>query len=203
MKLKKSLIKLIVVISFFGIFFDMAEPIVRSGDIIESLKYFRYFTLQSNFIVFLYFLILMVSKKTRSIKFQNYFGAVLIYITITMSVFIIFLEPVYNPEGFRIFGSIFAHYITPSLVIIYFFKERNTYNFKMKDIITWIIYPILYVIYIVIHGSSTGDYLYPFFQVETVGILGLIISITAITVLFLIMSFLLVKIVSKRENVKP
>lgn len=201
MELRRKLILLIVIVSFIGLFLDMSEPSIRHGDFMESLKYFRYFTVQSNLIVFLYFLILLFNKKPKNSNFQHFFGAVLIYITITMSVFIIFIQPVYSPEGFRIYGSIFAHYITPTLVIMYFINERKEYDFNFKDIIVWIIYPVFYLIYIVLHGIKTGDYLYPFFQVELVGVSGLIISITAISVLFLIMSFLLVKIVSKRENV--
>jgi len=42
----------------------------------------------------------------------------------------------------------------------------------------WITYPLMYLLFADIHGFVTDDFLYPFFQVSEIGILGLFLSIT-------------------------
>jgi hypothetical protein len=61
----------------------------------------------------------------------------------------------------------------------------------------WITYPLIYIVFVVIYGFITDDFLYPFFQVSEIGILGLAISILLLIGLFNGLCFLLVKIVSK------
>lgn len=114
-----------------------------------------------------------------------------------MSIFIIFIQSVFHQTWFGFIGNLFVHYITPALVIGYFLYERRNCNFKMSDIKLWLIYPLSYMAFIIIFGSFTGDFLYPFFQVSTVGLIGISIAMVLLIILFLLLSFLVVKMVSK------
>jgi len=169
---------------------------------LEGAMLFRYFTIQSNFIVALYFGLRCTTRFTDNKRFEAMLGGVAIYITITFIVFMTMLDPIYNPEGLNLVGSTFSHYIVPILVIIYMIHYRFDYNFVMKDILKWMIYPICYLGFMIVYGSITNDYLYPFFQVSKIGVVGLIIVILIMLIFFLFVSFLLVKILSKKENAK-
>ncbi len=193
--MNKRFVLIIVISSFFSVLFDLVIPFFLETDAFSAIKLLFYFTVQTNVIVFVYFLILILGKDKG--KFHEMFGGVLIYIFITMSIFIIFLQRIYHPTGFRAAGNIFSHYITPLLVIIYYVKQRENFQFKTEYIKLWIIYPLAYMIVVIIFGSITGDFLYPFFQIDTVGILGIMISIISLVGFFLGLSFLLVKMVSK------
>ncbi|MCD6482126.1 MAG: Pr6Pr family membrane protein, partial [Candidatus Izimaplasma sp.] len=88
-------------------------------------------------------------------------------------------------------------YITPSLVIWYFFTQKENYHFQYKDIKLWAIYPIIYLVFVVVFGAITGDYLYPFFQFNLVKITGFIFSSLLLSAYFLALSFFVVKMVSR------
>ncbi len=195
--MKTKLISLTLVASFFSVLFDLVLPFFTASSFFNAFKLLCYFTVQTNVIVFIYFLILLFDKKEDHNKFHAMFGGVLIYIFITMSVFIIFLQPIYHPTGFRAIGSIFAHYITPSLVIWYFFNQKDYYIFRMEHLRLWAIYPISYLLFVMLFGVITNDYLYPFFQVSTVGIGGVTLVILGLGIYFISLSIFVVKMVSK------
>ena len=195
--MKTKLIIAIVVSSFFSVLFDLLLPFLTAPDLFSAFKYLCYFTVQSNVIVFGYFLLFLLNNRRDQDKFHIMFGGVLIYSFITMSIFIIFLQPIYHPTGFRAIGSLFAHYITPSLVIWYFFDQKDYYLFKFEHIRLWAVYPVLYLVFVMILGLITNDYLYPFLQVNIIGILPVLLVISSIIIYFLTLSIFVVKIVSK------
>jgi len=195
--MNKKLIIAIIVSSFFSVLFDLVLPFFTATSLSSAFKFLCYFTVQSNVIVFIYFIMLLLNKKRDHDKFHVMFGGVLIYIFITMSIFIIFLQGIYHPTGYRAIGNIFAHYLTPSLVIWYFFDQKDYYLFRMEHIKLWAIYPILYVVFVMVLGLITNDYLYPFLQVNKIGITGVLLVISGLIVYFMTLSILLVKMVSK------
>ncbi len=195
--MKTKLIIAIVIASFFSVLFDLVLPFVTSSTIIGALKLLTYFTVQSNIIVFVYFVMLLINQDRDHDKFHIMFGGVLIYIFITMSIFIFFLQPIYHPVGFRAIGSIFAHYITPTLVIWYFFNQSDYYIFRLEHIKVWAIYPAGYLGFVMLIGLITNDYLYPFLQVDTLGIWRVLVVILGLIIYFVSLSIFVVKIVSK------
>ena len=202
--MKKKAQIFISILAFLGISFTLTEVMFLSNPshpLLEGMDMFRYFTIQSNFIVGGYFLLAALHPIKNNPSFQKILGGVMIYITITFFVYMILLEPIYSPQGLQLVGSILCHYITPILVIAYTMFYKNDYHFVNKDIKLWIIYPLVYLLFLLLHGLITNDYIYPFFQVSNVGVIGLIIVVLFMVVFFLIMSFLLVKILSKSKNV--
>ncbi len=195
--MRTKLIPLTLVSSFFSVLFDLVLPFFTANSFFSAFKLLCYFTVQTNVIVFVYFLILLFDQKEDHNKFHAMFGGVLVYIFITMSVFIIFLQPIYHPTGFRAIGSIFAHYITPTLVIWYFFDQKDYYIFRMEHLKLWAIYPIAYLLFVMLLGLITNDYLYPFFQVDIIGFGGMLLVILGLGIYFTSLSIFVVKMVSK------
>ena len=195
--MKKRLMIAITISAFLGILLDTIEHVFVDPSFALTIKLYLYFTIQTNIIVFVYFLLMLLDNKRDHGLYRSMFGGVLIYIFITMSVFIIFIQGVFHPTGVAFFGNLFVHYITPTLVIVYFFYERKNYTFELSNIKQWMIYPLSYIAFIIVYGSFTGDFLYPFFQVGTVGLIGISISIALLIAFFILLSFLVVKMVSK------
>ncbi len=199
--MKKTWSLIIVIIGTIGILSHVIYDIVIEypENPIMSINIFKYFTIQSNILAIIYFWIVFSLKLDEKNKiFKNMIGAVTIYITITFFVFIIFLEPIYSPKGLNLLGSICLHYINPILVIGFLGYNRKDYEFNKRDVKYWVIYPGLYLIFVIIWGSIINDYLYPFFQVSEIGVSGLIINIVGLLAFFILLSFSLVKIVSKK-----
>lgn len=187
--------------SFLGITLIWTNTIFiaeGSNRFLNGLALFKFFTVQSNLIVMIYFLLYLFSSLKSKKFFNELFGGVVIYISTTFLVFLIFLEPLYNPEGFALAGSILNHYVTPILVLGFLYKFKNDYTFKFTSTKLWIIYPVIYLVFLFTYGLLTKNYIYPFFQISEVGFLGIITSLLGMVILFMFMSFSLVKIVSKK-----
>lgn len=200
--MKKIWILLIVLLGSIGILFELIyDEFTTNPEIIfSSLRLFKYFTIQSNLIAVIYFFIMYFSKTfEKRILLKNYIGCIVVCITITFLMFAIFLEPIYSPQGLSFYGSLILHYVNPILIISYFlFFNRDYKEIMFSTIFIWLVYPAIYLIFLISHGFVTGDFLYPFFNITEIGILGLIISVLGLLGLFFMLSFVLVKIVSKK-----
>lgn len=203
--MKRVIPYIIVVVGSIGIllnFFNV-EFLETKGSNFDSLVLFKYFTIQSNIIVVLYFSMLLWTKShQKSMIFRNYIGAVTLCITMTFSMFFLFLEPIWNPQGIHLISSTILHYINPFLVIVFFVISMKDYSFRYKDIAIWVIYPILYLIFVLIFGAITGDYIYPFLNINELGILTFVLTILILLLGYLGLSFLIVKIVSQNNGGK-
>ena len=191
----------IVFAASLGILFVITNTVFfneEENPIISGLGLFKYFTLQSNLIVAIYFSMYLRGNYKENLLFNRLLGGVVVYISITFIVFLTLLEPIYSPKGFALVGSIFNHYVTPILVMGFLYKFRNDYSFKYSDTKVWISYPLIYLAFLLVNGLITNDYLYPFFNVNKIGVIGSILSVVVITIMFVLMSFSLVKIVSKK-----
>jgi len=191
----------VVVIGTLGILSLIFDEVFvgNPGSPLQSIHIFKYFTVQSNLVAVIYFWMLLrlkIDKKNE--KWKNLVGGVMIYTTITFLIFAIVLEGLWDENGLAQLGSICLHYINPLLIIGYVVYFRKEYNFKFKDSLTWVIYPILYLLFLVLWGLITSDFLYPFFQVSEIGVLGLMASIIGLVGLFFVLSFGVVKILSKK-----
>ena len=199
--MKKYFRLVIIIIGSLGILALIFNDafITNSDSPFNSLRLFKYFTVQSNLVAVIYFLILLgmnVDKKNE--KWINFVGGVMIYTTITFLVFAIILEPLYQEKGFALLGSICLHYINPLLIIAYVISNRNDFTMKIKDTLFWVIYPLFYLLFLIINGLITGDYLYPFFQISEIGVVVFIAVIIGLIGLFFSLSFFVVKILSKK-----
>lgn len=200
--MKKSIQIVIILLALTGLLINVLvstfEDPINLG---RGLGLFRYYTLQSNLIVMIYFVLLYLGK-IKHVTLHKFIGGIVVYITITLIIFAIMLAPTYHPTGWSQVSNIVAHYIVPVLVIFYFFYVKEKYNFRPKDVLIWISYPVVYILFMIVYGTITNDYLYPFFQVSEVGVLGLIITIFGLVFVFLLLSFSVMKIVSLQEKQK-
>lgn len=199
----KKLPYLIIFTSVLGVslnFMQIIFVLENNNKLMESLDLLKYFTIQSNLLVAVYFILYVSGKWRESRFFHVFFGTVLLSIFFTFFVFFTYLEWTYDAVGLDMPASMFSHYITPLLVLTFFFVNRNQYDYTMKDIKVWLMYPVAYLVFLLLFGAITGDFIYPFFQVSDVGILGLIIAVLLLVSFFVLLSFLVVKILSKNKN---
>jgi len=164
-----------------------------------SLRLFKYFTMLSNLIAVIYFWLIFTNRTQLKYGwFDRMLGGIVIYVTITFLIYAVLLESTYEVRGLDFIGNTCLHYLNPLLIIGYLGVYRKDFNFSRKDIGLWIVFPLLYLVFLVVHGLFTGDYLYPFFQVSEVGVTGLMSMIGILFGIFFILSIIIVKIVSKK-----
>jgi hypothetical protein len=196
--MKKNWGIIIVVSSSIGLLSNIIDALFfESGNpFVNLLLLLKYFTILSNLIVLIYFV--MVLKGKNCAFFNGLFGGVVINITITFIMYGLFLSRIYHPTGFLAVANICNHYISPILVISYLIYFRKAFHFTFDDAKWWFVFPFGYLLFLLIHGVITTDFIYPFLNPGDVGVLGVIGFILLLFFLFGSMSFLLVKIISKK-----
>ncbi|MFX1391541.1 MAG: Pr6Pr family membrane protein [Promethearchaeota archaeon] len=142
---------------------------------------FRYYTMQTNIMVTIWFTLAIIwYNKPETLKkiIGPLKGAFTLYITTTFIFFAILLQMFYHPTGWAAFSNLVLHYITPVAFIVDWVLTETKIRYEWKYLPYWIIYPVCYLLFSLINGSLTGDYLYPFLDISRVGIQGYLISLS-------------------------
>jgi hypothetical protein len=174
--------------SIFIQFFLMIEN--RTASIQETVvRFFSFFTILTNTLVAVYFSIQLFSDKP-----VNGLTPVTIYITIVGLVYQILLRHTWNPQGVQKVVDEMLHSVIPLLTIVYWWLYRIKGNINYRLIITWAIYPLVYLFYILIRGHYAGFYPYPFVDVATIGMNSVLVNAGFILIGFILISALFVRI---------
>ena len=176
---------LIAALSWFTIIANAVLYVLTGGSILQWFNIYKSFTWQSNLIVTLWLTLAILwhnkpetlAKITGPLK-----GACTVYITITLIFFAILLAPFFPPPtGWAGFTNNVTHYITPIAFIVDWILTENKVRYKWKYLPYWIFtYPVVYQAFVIIHGTFTGNYIYYFFNVNAIGILGVAIFVSII-----------------------
>ena len=174
---------IVLALTLFTIIASWSISAIESGLPFIWLNSFRYYTMQTNIMVSVWLILAIVwHNKPESLKKISgpLKGAFTLYITTTFIFFAILLAPFYQPTGFAAFTNIVLHYLTPIAFIVDWILTETKTKYKWNYLPYWTIYPLSYLLFSFIHGSFTGDYIYPFLNINLLGIPGYIISVSAL-----------------------
>lgn len=155
--------KIVVIFSLcLGIFLNLINTSSRKA-------LMSYYTLQSNLICLIAFVIIVVLKLwKRSYKNDIYFlikGAVTIAIIITAVVYHVALAPnnfamdsLQNSIAKKMWADTFVHTISPILVIIDYLLFDEKGNMKYYYPVIWLIIPLNYVVYVYTYSNFGGRF---------------------------------------------
>lgn len=167
------------------------------------IRFFSFFTILTNTLVAGYFL--YISDKTLRQKNLHPYNlstltAITVYITIVGLVYQLLLRHAWQPTGLQKIVDEMLHSLNPVLVIIYWLLNRKTGILKYNQIGFWLIYPLVYLAYVLLRGHISGFYPYPFLDVTNIGMQGVIVNSIGMTALFILTSLLFVW--GSRLNIK-
>ncbi len=167
--------------------------------LIRNLRVYRYFTMQTNLLVIIWLILAIIwsSDPNKMEKLMGKLkGALTLYITVTFIIFAIILSPLYQPSGIDGIINLMVHYIIPiGFIIDWFITENNSYEWQF--IPYWLIYPICYLVFVMIHGVTLDDFIYPFLNIDSLGVNGLVISVIFLILFFIGLSSLYIVISQK------
>jgi hypothetical protein len=133
--------------------------VLNASNSVEPSKQFIYFTLQSNVLVAIVYIILIFLKKESRI-FNLVKNQATVAIILTGLVFNLLLRPVvdgydYNPNTISDF---LVHSLTSFLVLIDFIFFTNHGKIKKIDPVYWLIFPFIYWIFTIIYVAFGGNF---------------------------------------------
>ncbi len=201
------LYKLLVIISLStGIILNL----INTKSIAALLSYY---TLQSNIMCLITFLVLIVLEtigKDYQKKDMYWFvkGAIIISILITSLVYKIALAPnefqmesLQNSIQNKYLANLLVHEISPILVVLDYFLFDKKGNFKIYYPFLWLFIPLNYVFYVYSYSARGGhffgigvsrDYAYIFLDYKQIGYIGVAKWIIMMAVFIMMLSYLLV-----------
>ena len=171
-------------LSWFTIIAGIVNYGLFYGPFYEWFYSFRAFTIQSNSMVVVWYTLAFIwYNKPKSLeKITGLLkGAFTAYISITFIFFAILLAPFSHPTGWAAFSNLVFHYIAPIAFIVDWVLTENKSRYKWRYLLYWIcIYPVCYLVFVFIYGAFTGDYIYYFFDVNALGIIGVTMFVSII-----------------------
>lgn len=193
---QKLFLILIALLSWFGA--GLQLYIILANDTMPFLKaiihFISFFTIQANIIVAIAVTALLFGKDKWLVFFSKpqVLTAIAVYILVVFLVYNIVLRSLWKPEGWQLVADNLLHVINPLLFIIYWFIYVPGRSLTYKQITPWLLYPFVYLVYVLIRGFFTGAYPYPFIDVVQQGYETVLLNAAILFVIFTALSCLFI-----------
>ncbi|SDK43433.1 hypothetical protein SAMN04487898_108159 [Pedobacter sp. ok626] len=174
--------------------------------VLESVvRYFSYFTILTNIMVVLCFTLLLFNFNKNDEHFfskPKILAAVTVYISVVGIVYNLILRFTWEPKGLQLVVDELLHAFIPVLYVVYWLIFVPKSTLKWKDAFAWLIYPFVYLVYILVRGDFSGFYPYPFIDVGALGYNKVMLNSFYLLIVFLALSLILVWIGRKMQNAR-
>ncbi|TFG04532.1 MAG: hypothetical protein EU536_04420 [Promethearchaeota archaeon] len=160
-----------------------------------SFDLFSTYTVQSNLLVLAWLSVAIIfQEKNKNHWFfsQVVRGAITLYITVTFIIFALLLSFLYQPTGIAAFTNLVSHYLVPILFLLDWFLTELRRKYAWKYTVMWLAYPVFYLIFTLVRGYYTSDYIYYFIDPNLLGLELFIGAVTIIAGFFIGLGALLV-----------
>ena len=166
----------------------------RATSLAQTLiKFFSYFTIITNIMVAICFTSIAIKP---SGKWGQFFlkpqtaSAINVYILVVGLVYNIVLRWLWSPKGLQLVVDNLLHVVVPIWFVIYWIIFVPKANLQWKNVFSWLVYPAIYCVYILIRGVISNQYPYFFIDAGKFGYLQVAVNCTVLLVVFLGLSLL-------------
>ncbi len=172
--------------AWFAVLAQYGISISQSGLMPGTVIYFGFFTMLGNILVALAFTAPLLPASHRPAFFlrSGVRTAIGVYILVIAVIFYLLLRKIYHPSGLGWFVNIQLHYINPPLYLLDWALFVPKRELRFVHIPLWLIFPLAYAAYTMLHGAFSGFYPYPFLNAATLGYAHVGINIGGLTLLF-------------------
>ncbi len=165
-----------------------------------TIRFFSYFTILTNLLT----AIVLTCESFRKTQDSDsgFLTAIVVYITIVGMVYQISLRPLWSPQGMQKLVDELLHSVIPVFVILYWVLYGNKQRLQYKQLVGWLLFPLIYLAFVLTRGRFSGFYPYPFINVKELGIGKVLANAVGLTLGFVLVSVLFIAI-GKRIYQKP
>ncbi len=175
----------------------------RTVSIPETLlRFFTFFTILSNIMVATCFTMLALKPGFGSSNFfsrASVLSAVTVYIAIVGTVYQLVLRPLWDPQGLQKIVDELLHSFTPLYFLLFWLLYVPKLTLQWQNIFPWLLFPLCYLIIILLRGAVADYYPYPFVNVAQLGYGKVLLNCGIMLMAFLLFSVLLIS-VGKRSR---
>ncbi|MGF1637458.1 MAG: Pr6Pr family membrane protein [Cyclobacteriaceae bacterium] len=181
-----------VVMQFYLMFINRTTAVSEM-----IIRFFSFFTILTNSLVALYFSALLLSSQPKQNSFFSKAStatAVAVYIIIVGAVYQFILRGIWSPVGWQQIVDELLHSVIPLYFVIYWLVFVPKHNIQWAQIPFWLIYPFVYLIFILVRGHFSGFYPYPFVDVLKIGFPQVMTNASLLIIVFIMLSAIMVLI---------
>jgi hypothetical protein len=149
------------------------------------LRFFSYFTIQSNILAACTALTLAANPDRDGSAWRVARAGALVGMTVTFIVYATVLAPLLDLHGAAYWTDIGFHYVAPLMTVIGWLLFGPWPRLDRRSLGLMIIWPVSYLVYVLLYGAISGWYPYPFLDVDEHGIARVLINSLGVTVLLL------------------
>jgi hypothetical protein len=167
------------------------------------IRYFSYFTILTNLLVAICCTTLLTNRNSKIKGFflrQNTLTAITVYITVVGLVYNSILRFLWNPQGLQQIVDELLHSVIPLLFIVFWWLFVPKGKFQWKSVLAWLLYPLIYLVFVLLRGLPSSFYPYPFIDVDKIGYYKTFINSSGILLAFLAISILFTNINRFKKN---
>jgi len=165
----------------------------REAGTAESLvRFFSFFTILTNTLVALFFTtrvfgadqkrLALFHKKTTPIALTT-------FIVVVGLVYQFVLREIWDPTGLQMVVDELLHTIIPVFIYVYWLMFCARTVVAWKQLSKWLLYPLGYLVFVMVRGQFSGFYPYPFLNVDELGF-----GPTLLNVFFVLLLMLLIMV---------
>jgi hypothetical protein len=180
----------------------------KDGSVVpKTIEFISYFTILTNSLAGIYFTAVLFSKpaKTNWLTTPQTATAIAVYITIVGLVYNIVLRALWTPTGLQKWVDETLHTFNPLLFVLFWLLFVPKQTLKWKHAFPWLLYPFLYLLYILSRGALSGEYPYPFINVGEIGYAEVLLNSGVLLLVFVFFSLLFIgigKLISKNKSLR-
>jgi hypothetical protein len=170
-----------------------------------TLRFFCYFTIQTNILVALMLAAFALRSKVEEWTVHPFErSAIASYIAVVALVYVTTLRTLWAPEGAQWLADVLLHYLMPLAYLAFWLFVMRKAGLRWYDPLLWLIYPLFYLGFVLVHGRFTRFYPYPFIDVSKLGYGKMALNALGVLAVFLaagIVVLIVSRLLAKREPV--
>lgn len=202
---------LLAILALFGWFALLSQfYLIIEGRVVPVpetiIRYFSFFTILTNLLVAVCATVLLLKPGSAWGRFfarATTGTAIAVYIVIVGVVYNTVLRFLWKPQGLQYVVDELLHSVIPVLYFLCWVLFVPKSSLQYKHAFGWLIYPAVYLCWILIYGALSGYYPYPFVNVVDLGYDRVLINCAGLFLAFLGLSLFLIllgKFLSRTKN---
>lgn len=189
--LQRLVLMLLCGLGWFAVSSQLVLLLQNSNEpLTEALtRFISYFTIETNLLLAVAFSFLLLAPNSAPGSFFSKGTtqtALTVYIFIVGLIYNTILRFLWAPTGLQYVVDELLHSVIPILAIIYWVMFTPKEGLHWKKCFAWLIYPLLYIGFVLVRGAKSGFYPYPFIDTRKLGLNKVFANALGIAVLFLL-----------------
>ncbi|MDR3713194.1 MAG: Pr6Pr family membrane protein [Puia sp.] len=170
------------------------------------IRFFSFFTILTNILVALCFTACLVNKDAgffAAFARPSNIAAITVYITVVGLIYNLILRSLWDPTGLQLIVNELLHSVIPVLFVVFWLIFIPKTGLTIKKIVPWLVFPLIYMLFVIFRGALSGFYPYPFIDVRLLGYPRSFFNAALCLCLFLVLSLLILalgNLLNKRKS---